>query len=172
MNESLATLTHAELTGQAARWLERQGCAVVITEMAHGQSETPDAIGWHGTHSTLVECKASRADFLADRQKHFRREPVRGMGTARYMCTMRGLLDVEELPLGWGLIEWDGKRMRVIQKSDTHETDGRSEISVLLSALRRVAKDAPMGFSVKCYTIETKNRATLGVATQPEGKEA
>lgn len=169
---SVESLTHAELINQAAKWLERQGCAVVITDMSHGQSETPDAIGWKGTRSTLVECKASRADFLADRNKPFRRMPDTGMGVARYMCVPRGLIRVDELPADWGLIEWDGKRMRVTHKHTQQHTDGRSEISLLLSALRRVGRAAQAGVSVKYYTMESKNRATLGITDADDATEA
>ena len=35
--------------------------------------------------------------------------------------------------------------------------------SILLSALRRVVPKAVKGISVKYYTYETKNRATIGV---------
>lgn len=164
--ETIAAVTHAELIAQSAKWLERQGCAVVITDMSHGQSETPDAVGWKGTHSILVECKASRADFLADKAKPFRRMPETGMGDSRYFCAMRGLIRADELPPKWGLLEWDGRRMRVVVKSEYHAGDGRSEISVLLSAIRRIGKCAPTGYSVKFYTMESKNRATLGI--EPE----
>ncbi len=37
-------MTHDLLVEAAKRWLWRT-CSVVITEMAHGESETPDAIG-------------------------------------------------------------------------------------------------------------------------------
>lgn len=167
--EKTESITHSELINQGAKWLVRQGCAVVITDMSHGQSETPDAIGWKGTHATLIECKASRADFLADRHKPFRRMPDTGMGGARYMLTMRGLIRAEELPPAWGLLEWDGKRMHVTRKHEHQPTNGRSEISLLLSALRRVGKLCPEGVSVKCYTIESKNRATMGI--EPESCE-
>lgn len=114
-------ITHAALVNRAERWLragatipnyrgapERVRCAVVLTERMGG-SECPDAIGWarHSCVSVLIECKASRSDFLADRDKYFR-DPDRqrhGMGRYRYYMTPRRLIKPEELPLGWGLIE-------------------------------------------------------------------
>lgn len=90
---------HSALVTAAATWLERQGCALVITDMSHGGSETADAIGWRRKFSILVECKASRADFRADSKKPFRREPAEGMGVLRYFCTPRGLVSVEEIPV-------------------------------------------------------------------------
>lgn len=91
-------MTHTELITLSAAWLRAQNCSVVITDMTHGGSETPDAIGWQRTDSILIECKASRADFLADRHKPFRRDPERGMGMLRYYATPEGLLKPEDRP--------------------------------------------------------------------------
>lgn len=160
------TLTHALLVEQAAKWLSRK-CAVVITDMTHAGPETADAIGWHGRNSILVECKASVSDFRADAAKSFRINPDSGMGCQRYYCAPRGLLNVNAIPPRWGLLEWDGKCLMELIKSGHHaESAARQEISLLLSALRRVAACAPKGVSVKCYTIETKNRATLGAEAE------
>ena len=50
--------------------------------------EMPDAIGWkRGCHSVLVECKSSRADFLADREKPWRQKPENGAGCERFYLT-------------------------------------------------------------------------------------
>jgi len=69
---------HAQLVALAARWLKRDH-PLVITEMTAWES--PDALGWKSSESTtLVECKASRADFLADAKKFFREHPEYGMG--------------------------------------------------------------------------------------------
>jgi len=64
---------HSLLIDEAAKWLRKKGCAIVITDMSHGSSETPDAIGWHGAQSYLIECKASLADYRADAQKSCQR---------------------------------------------------------------------------------------------------
>jgi len=161
------SLTHSLLIDQAAKWLRRQGCAIVITDMAHQGPEIPDAIGWRGRFAILVECKASLADFRADAKKPFRQEPSRGLGTHRYYCAPRGLLRTDILPPQWGLLEWDGRSMWVSRKAEIqrHEEGAREEIQLLISAMRRIAGDAPKGISVKCYTFETKNRATLGFQT-------
>jgi hypothetical protein len=53
--------THANLVLSAARWLRNtKGCTVVFTEFAATGNETPDAIGFQGERSILVECKVSR----------------------------------------------------------------------------------------------------------------
>lgn len=160
---------HAFLIKQSAQWLQKK-CSVVITDLVTGAGEIPDAIGWKDGHSILIECKASRADFLADRYKPFRREAVRGMGDGRYYCAPNGMIQMEELPQGWGLLEWTGKKLKETQKPGRRPTteepifDGRRrEIMLLVSALRRLGQPAPLGIAIKCYVYDTQGKATLGV---------
>lgn len=158
-----AVVSHPELVKVAAKWLARK-CAIVITELAT-IGETPDAIGWQGTHSTLIECKISRADFLADASKYFRCESSMGIGFARYFLTVPGIIKESELPAKWGLLELTGSKVRVVRKSEYfEETNHRHEIGILLSTIRRIGQNEPKGVSIKFYTIESKNTATLGVA--------
>ncbi len=77
---------HAELCVRGERWLRTRGCRVVLRDpfkAAVYTGECPDVIGWRDGHSILIECKASRADFLADKGKRFRAEPEIGMGDER-----------------------------------------------------------------------------------------
>ena len=158
-------MTHCALVEAAAAWL-RKTCAVVITEIAT-VGEEPDAIGWNGVNSVLIECKASRADFLSDRRKYFRREPERGIGCRRFFLMPAGLVASTEIPTGWGLLESDGRRVRqVIHSEPFREMDSRHEIRILLSALRRIGSTAPPGISIRHYTIESENRATLGTLAE------
>ncbi len=75
--------------------------------------ECPDVIGWRDGHSVLLEIKTSRADFLADRKKVFRKSPELGMGDARLFLAPRGVIGVADLPEGWGLLVTDGKRIKI-----------------------------------------------------------
>ena len=60
-------MTHARLVEMAERWLRRSRCGIVLSEQGCSSGEMPDAIGWKGkNHSIVIECKISRADFLAD----------------------------------------------------------------------------------------------------------
>jgi hypothetical protein len=164
--KSEQTLQHAALVALAGKWLQKR-CSVVITEMQSGSYEQADAIGWGGGFSYLVECKASRSDFLADAKKSFRQHPESGMGYYRWFMSPLGMLSTDELPRGWGLIEV-GARVREVKKPQPFYTYNRQhENNLLISALRRVAHNAPMGVSVKCYTYETKCTATLGVEEIP-----
>ena len=99
-------MTHAQLVERAVRWLRAYRCGVVLSEQACVSGEMPDAIGWkRACHSVLVECKVTRADFLADRAKPFRLKPEKAVGSERFYLTPPGLVKVEELPAGWGLLE-------------------------------------------------------------------
>lgn len=158
-------MTHEEGVERARKWLASR-CSVVVTELSHGRTETPDALGWKGLVSILVEVKTSRADFDADRRKYFRRDVSAGVGSDRYYLAPRGLLDPGELPENWGLLEPRprGKTLRVVKKSGCFASNLQTEKSILLSVLRRIGHNAPRGVSIRCYTTETKNRATLTVA--------
>lgn len=107
--------THAALCELAVRWLQRShsqgghGCRIAFKEVRSGYSgETPDAIGFRpGPHfmdgTVVVECKVSRADFLADSKKPHRKNTA-GLGRFRYYMAPLGLIDPAELPAGWGLL--------------------------------------------------------------------
>lgn len=107
-------ITHDSLCLLAEKVLKSNGFGVVFHDKfrAHTNSgEQPDCLGFRSGVSCLIECKTSRADFLADRKKKFRVDPSLGMGDWRFMLTPKGLIDVEELPVGWGLLETSGKRI-------------------------------------------------------------
>lgn len=135
-------MTHEKLIAKAVAWLRRYGCGVVLSEQSCASGETPDAIGWkRGCHSVLVECKISRADFLLDREKPFRRKPDTGMGCERFYLAPAGLIGPDELPVGWGLIELRGRTVETMAASSKklRATRGfRYEMNLLLASLRRV----------------------------------
>lgn len=109
-----ATLTHAELCQIARRWLlyphskGGHGCQIAFVEPRIGflSGEIPDAIGFRAATdadgSVVVECKASRSDFLADCRKSHRQ--CVGMGRWRYFLCPENMINPGELPPGWGLL--------------------------------------------------------------------
>lgn len=113
--------THADLCQLAVKWLLRPnsrggpGCQVAFSESRRGYltGEIPDAIGFRaGVHdecSVLVECKATRSDFLADLKKNHRLNGAEGMGMYRYYMAPAGLIAPTELPQRWGLVEVDAR---------------------------------------------------------------
>lgn len=138
-------LTHKELVKIANRWLRNTAkCSVVISEMV-SQTEIPDAIGWRNCRSRLIECKATREDFLSDRSKRCRRvisgHFAFGMGNYRYYMTPEGLVGSRELPSGWGLLEisFTGRVKKVVESTlwMLPSMEMGHEMGLLLSALRR-----------------------------------
>lgn len=135
-------MTHPQLVEKAVRWLRSYCCGVVLSEQACVSGEMPDAIGWkQACHSVLVECKVTRADFLADRDKPFRKKPEKGVGSERFYLTPHDLLKAEELPAGWGLLELRRGHVEMIKPSAKNLRSAigfRYEMNLLLASLRRV----------------------------------
>ena len=101
-------ITHDELVIAGEKWLKRSiGVRFTLSELVTAAGEIPDIIGWKSGFSILIECKTSRADFLTDKKKFFRRYPYEGMGTYRLYLCPTGLIHSDELPKGWGLLYYD-----------------------------------------------------------------
>jgi hypothetical protein len=157
------SVSHTDLVAMAAVWLRKQRHTVVTTEIVSAW-EIPDALGWRNSFSTLVECKVSRSDFFADIKKIHRKDGVQALGVYRYYLCPEGLLSVDEIPAKWGLLVATDKGIRKLKDAMAFDdVNRRGEISILLSLLRRIGKDAPEGVSISCYIYTTKNTATLGV---------
>ncbi len=135
-------MNHSFLVRKAVEWLRSYRCGVILSEQACVSGEMPDAIGWkRACHSVLVECKVSRADFLADRAKPFRQKPDSAVGCERFYLAPQALIRAEELPAGWGLLELHNRKIEVIRASKKNlrsEKGFRCEMNLLLASLRRV----------------------------------
>jgi hypothetical protein len=135
---------HQQLVRLAEIWLRRYyRCGIVLSEQSCSSGETPDVIAWKGKcRSVLVECKISRGDFLADRDKPFRRSPELGMGCERFYLTPAGMIGADELPAKWGLLEVKGREVKVVvrpSRVSQRSQDGLMlEMNLLLASLRRV----------------------------------
>lgn len=114
--------THNELSEIARRWLLRAnsakgpGCNIALKEVgALFDTEIADAWGyrwgWQGG-SVLVEVKVSRSDFLRDKHKPHRQPGVPALGDWRYYMCPEGLLSLDDMPEGWGLL-WVNSRGHV-----------------------------------------------------------
>lgn len=97
-------MTHQELVESGYRWLLSK-CSFAIKDLVTHNREVPDVIGFNSNGSFVLEAKASRADFLADKKKPFRINPEDGMGDWRFFIAPQGLINKDELPELWGLIE-------------------------------------------------------------------
>jgi hypothetical protein len=143
---------HSRLVALAAAWLrKRKLCSVVVTELTHSGPESADAIGFRMGLSWLCECKASRADFLADKKKHFRRYPASGMGTRRFYVCDDGVIEPVDLPEGWGLLVLRDGFLNELRDSEIHECDHRRELELMTSCLRRMLCQ-PSVRAIRCKT--------------------
>ena len=168
-------MTHAQLVEKAVRWLRSYRCGVVLSEQACVSGEMPDAIGWkRANHSVLVECKVTRADFLADRCKPFRQKPEQGVGCERFYLTPPALVKAEELPQAGGCWNCAAGRIEVVQASAKNLRTAagfRYEMNLLLASLRRVeVRIEPQSIT---DFLKWKNRmAEYNRGTLPEGLAA
>ncbi len=168
-------MTHAQLVEKAVRWLRAYRCGLVLSEQASVSGEMPDAVGWkRACHSVLVECKITRADFLADRLKPFRQKPEKGVGSERFYLTPPGLIKTGELPAGWGLLECRRGGIEMLQASAKNLRTAiglRYEMNLLLASLRRVeVRIEPQTIT---DFLKWKNRmAEYNRGTLPEGLTA
>jgi hypothetical protein len=170
-------VTHAELVARAVSWLRnRRRCSVVLAECGTWcVREIPDAIGWtYRGASTLVECKATRADFLADKAKPHRSGV--GLGSARFYMAPAGVIAPEEAPTDWGLLSVsrnkNGSQRVIVEKTATEpqfvyrpETREMMEVTLLVAELRRLSVSPPPW--VKCKRCDKPLRrvgALVGIA--------
>ena len=135
-------MNHPLLVNRAVEWLQRKyRCGIVLSEQYCHTGETPDAIGWKGNcHSVVIECKTSRADFLADLKKSCRQQ-ADAMGCERFYLAPAGLVAATELPLGWGLLEHKSREISLTVRSKKNlRSEGGlfREMNLLLASLRRV----------------------------------
>ena len=167
-----APMTHAQLVSKAVHWLRRYRCGVVLSEQACVSGEMPDAIGWkRACHSVLVECKVTRSDFLADRAKPFRLKPDHGVGCERFYLVPAALVRSDEMPVGWGLLEYRNGKIEMVHPSAKNlrsATGFRCEMNLLLASLRRVeVRVEPQSIT---EFLKWKNRmAEYNRGTLPEG---
>jgi hypothetical protein len=131
-------MIHKSLVQLGVRWLKYR-CSIVFYEFTTSANETPDIIGWCAGQSILIECKASRADFLSDGKKLVRRYPeLMGMGRQRYYLCPSGMINIADLPPRWGLLWAKGKRVFMQCGAGIFpDIDQQSEINFLVSMLRR-----------------------------------
>jgi hypothetical protein len=165
-------MTHAQLVQIAVQWLRQYRCGVVLSEQACLSGEMPDAIGWkRACHSVVVECKISRADFLADLSKPFRSKPETAVGCERFYLAPAGLLSACELPKGSGLLELRNRQINKVKPSARNlrsDIGFQYEMNLLLASLRHVElRIEPQSIT---DFLKWKNRmAEYNRGTLPEG---
>ena len=172
---------HYELCVEGAKWLHRrkfdwqkcqkkdcyrsefcQHCRqiydYVAVELCVYGAENTDVWGYScgDSSSAVIEVKASHSDFLADKKKWWRsKEAGDGgfqAGSRRWFLCPEGVIKPDELPEGWGLLYWDGKKIRhIVAPTITNRNTSRADLIILTSILRRE------GFKKKIYNYRYTN---------------
>lgn len=177
-----AKITHKELVDLGRDWLIRpfaacapyghSGCGVVLTEITTAALEQPDVLGFSGRLSILIECKTSRSDFNADKNKSFRQDPEVGVGAQRWYLAPKGIIPIDALPPKWGLLEvLPGRSILMTRRAEAQKRDTYAEIVILTSVLRRLNIYPDSHVAIKKYEIQsTKNRATFFIQEEIDNK--
>lgn len=139
---------HNELTQKAVKWLFNQGHSIVLSEIKcyNVSGEIVDALGFKSQTSTLVECKVSRADFLADKNKPFRIRPEKGVGQFRYYLCPENIIVPADLPPKWGLLYATKRGIKKViypfgytsEEAMMQDYCHHSERTMLISTIRRL----------------------------------
>ena len=104
----MKVFSHNDLVEIGYKWCLAK-CAFAFKELVTLAGEIPDVIGFNSSGSFLLEAKVSRSDFLTDKKKFHRINPEHGMGDWRFYIAPKKLINIDELPDMWGLIEVNGK---------------------------------------------------------------
>ena len=128
-------MTHDELCERAYFWLRgTKRCQFALDgPKAMSSIEIPDAIGWAGGLSIVVECKTSESDWYADGAKIVRKHPTLGMGRLRYLMVPKEM-DGTIYPRigGWGYLVVSPSRVMVRKEAEPFPIwDWRSELHLL-----------------------------------------
>lgn len=151
-------MTHRNLCIKGAKYLRSKGihdfhrAQYSVCELER-VGECPDAFGWGGSSTQLIEAKVSRGDFLSDKNKLWRIRPAYGLGRYRsYICPI-DLIKPEDLPEFWGLLYVNdkGKIIEVV-KAKPQECNHIEEINLITSILRR-ENIKPQMFNYKKYNL-------------------
>lgn len=146
---------HKRICGLGVVWARREGFGVVASEIrAAGCGEEADVVAFRSTCSLVMEAKVSRRDFLADAGKPHRTRPA--LGNYRFYVCPEGIIQPDELPVGWGLLYMAGRTLRSVIRPPgnlwpgadysaaawdrfKHPVDQQAERAVLYSIARRLA---------------------------------
>lgn len=142
------TAAAADVLAERQRQVTAEGWTAERDD-GYQNSEQADAIGFRNGASCLIEAKCSRSDLLADRKKPFRVEPEKGMGDWRFMISEPGIVNIEDLQPGWGLLHvvkgrvekvhgWPGNWEWVNRDSKPFQANKQAECDYMFSALRRM----------------------------------
>ena len=125
----------------------------VTVEMVAMTAENPDVWATNGYDTSLIEVKTSHSDFLADQKKWSRSKAAeladKQLGNYRYYLCPEGVIKEEELPPNWGLLVWDGKKIRKVKPAVYVKSSTDQELIMMTSILSRFVKPQVFNFRRK-----------------------
>ena len=157
-------LTHSELCKLTAKKFMKE--IALIEYKCQMLNEEPDVLVFDSySDTTLYEIKMSRDDFWKDWKKTFRiycksvyhrnRLVVDtldySLGRLRYYVCPAGLIQIDELPFGWGLIWYNNNRFYLKKKSELFKNNKGLENRLLINAIKRVNENRKESVLIKEY---------------------
>lgn len=114
----------------------------MAVELCTWGSENTDVWGLGNFNdSAVIEVKVSRSDFKADQKKWARSKQAEMLnlqaGRYRWYLCPEGVIKPEELPDKWGLLYWDGKKIRPIVPPKAFDNTSKADMGILTSILTR-----------------------------------
>jgi len=150
---------HKHLKTQSLYWLKEKMtdlCANEVKLFYRRNRFKADALGINmkRKEARIIEVKATRADFLRDEVLHSD-YGYHQMVHYAYLLTPEGLLSIEEVPKGYGLLEMDEYDKIVVKKKPSKNPSPLLTLDTLIKRASRAATNAVL---FQELTKETKDR--------------
>ena len=154
---SASNSLHYERCKLGASYVRRRGFhggqtpnKFAVVELICAGAEDPDIWATNGSSTTLVEVKTSHSDFMADRKKYARSAQAETLGHTvgnyRYYLAPAGVITKEELPEKWGLLEWDGKKIKMVARAKYFKVQSEMELAIFTSIMTRILRPQTFNF--------------------------
>jgi hypothetical protein len=137
-------MTHDDLVKRGVNWLRNNQVSemrfpIVLPEYKCYANSIPDVIGLNHHITAVIECKVSKADYLADYHKGHRHHLFQ-LGSYRYYLCPAGLIEPSEVNGGWGLLYCHQYKITIKKESERFpiEQTRPQEYQVMYSLIRRL----------------------------------
>lgn len=136
-------MTHRELVIRGVKWLKNTShykyrSPIILPEYSCSAHSIPDVIGMSSDRTTVLECKVSRSDFMADFKKSHR-SFIDQLGNSRFYLVTANLIRPEEINNGWGLLYCYDNKITVQKESEWFTNTRAQEYRILYSLIRRIS---------------------------------
>lgn len=136
-------ISYNELCKSGANWINNSHIKEriwrhIMIGLKCANIEIPDIYAISTFETLCVNVKMTHGDFIRDINKHKKENSELGRGTYRYYLSPAGTIKANELPNGWGLLEYDtnNKNINVIVDSNEFEYDYRHDLMLICILMR------------------------------------